>query len=748
MGIGTHRSNEGGRARRTRPARLVAAAATGAGALALLTAAAGTAGATPPNPPPAYVVHHGPNGNTDVNVCSYAVPAGTARCFARVRTDATARNEKPAGSYVVPGATLGNNGAYDPAYLESAYNDPWFVGTTTSPPNQTSAGTGQTVAIVDAFDDPTAESDMSYYRSFFKLPTCSTSNGCFQKVDEFGGTNYPSGDTGWADEISLDLDMVSAVCPNCHILLVEAQSASYSDLGAAVNEAVSLGANAVSNSYGGSEYPGEVADSNTYYNHPGVAVVAASGDNGYGVSFPAASPTVTDAGGTSLNQATNSGSRSATETVWSGAGSGCSAYAAKPSWQTDGGCPNRTVADTSAVADPNTGVWVYDTDGASGWSVYGGTSAATPIVSSFYALAQNPTGGNSVPAASLYGHTSNLNKVTSGSNGSCGSSYLCNAAYSLANGYNGPTGLGTPNGVAAFAAAPPNPNLPGAPTAVSAQAGNAQATVSFTAPNNAGKPAITSYTVTAADSTNGSRGGQSASGPSSGILVTGLTNGDSYTFTVTATNSAGTGPASAPSSPVVPSTVPGAPTGVSAQAGNTQATVSFTAPNNGGSTITSYTVTADDTTGTNGGQVVSGPSSPITVTGLTNGDSYTFTVTATNANGTGPASSASNAVVPTAAATVPTAPQNPSAREDASRGVDVSWSAPASNGGSPITSYTLYRSTRSGSETAYVSVSCTSSSCTYHDSNTRHGYRYYYKVAAVNAVGTGPKSAEVNAIAR
>ncbi|HAM01569.1 MAG TPA: hypothetical protein DCQ30_04990 [Acidimicrobiaceae bacterium] len=696
------------------------------------------------------MVHHGPDGNTDVNVCSYAVSAGTARCFARVRTDAAARSERPSRNDAGTAASVGNNGAYDPAYLESAYNVPWFVGTTTTPPNPTSAGTGQTVAIVDAYDDPNAASDLSSYRSFFGLPTCTTSNGCFKKVDEFGGTNYPSGSTSWGDEISLDLDMVSAICPNCHILLVEARSANFSDLGTAVNEAVSLGANAVSNSYGGSEYPTEVSDSTSYYDHPGVAVVAASGDNGYGVSFPAASPTVTDAGGTSLNQATDTGTRNATETVWSGAGSGCSAYEAKPSWQTDSGCADRTVADTSAVANPSTGVWVYDSYGGGTWYVYGGTSVASPIVSSFFGLAQNPAGGTSGSAASLYSHTAELNRVTSGSNGSCGS-YLCNAAYSLLNGYNGPTGLGTPNGLGAFTATPPNPNLPGAPTGVSAQAGNAQATVSFTPPDNTGKPAISSYTVTAADSTNAGRGGQSASGPSSGIPVTGLTNGDSYTFTVTATNSAGTGPASAPSSPVVPSTVPGAPSGVSAQAGNAQATVSFTAPNNGGSTITSYAVTADDTTGSNGGQVAYGASSPVTVSGLTNGDSYTFTVTATNADGTGPSSSPSNTVTPTATATVPSAPQNPSAREDTSRGTDVSWNAPASNGGSPITSYTLYRSTRSGSERAYVSVglvNCTSSSCTYHDSNTRHGYRYYYMVAAVNVVGTGAKSTEVNAIAR
>lgn len=733
-------AKEGGPTRRSRLARLGTAATAAGAALAMFGTAAG---ANPPNPPPAYVVHHGPDGTTDVNVCSYDVPAGTARCFARVRTDSQARNEKPSSNAAGPNATLGNGGAYDPAYLESAYNDPWFVGSST----KSTAGTGQTVAIIDAYDDPNAESDTGYYRSFFGLPSCTTANGCFRKVNETGGTNYPPGNSSWAQETSLDLDMVSAVCPNCHILLVEAQTSSIADLGTAANEAVSLGANVVSNSYGSSEYSAEVNDSTSYYDHPGVAVVASSGDNGYGVSFPAASPTVTSAGGTTLNQATNTGTRSATETVWSGAGSGCSSFEPKPTWQTDS-CTHRTVADTSAVANPSTGVWVYDTDSASGWNIFGGTSVASPIVSSFYALAGNPTGSSDVPASYLYGHISNLNQVRSGSNGTCGN-YLCNAADSLVDGYNGPTGLGTPNGVPAFTAAPANPNLPGAPTGVSALAGNAQATVSFTSPTNTGTTAISSFTVTATDGTNPSHGGQSASGPSSPIAVTGLTNGDSYTFTVTATNLAGNGPASAPSSPVVPYTVPGAPTGVSAQAGNAQATVTFTAPNNGGSTITSYRATAtDSTTLANGSEMATGSVSPITVKGLTNGDSYTFTVTATNLAGTGMASAPSSPVVPTAAATVPSAPQNVSAKTDASKGTDLSWNAPASNGGSSVTSYTVFRSTRSGSESAYTSVNCASSSCTFHDSNTRRGTVYYYEVAAVNAVGTGPRSSEVHATAR
>jgi subtilase family serine protease len=244
----------------------------------------------------------------------------------------------------VPAGTLGNNGAYDPSFLQSAYNTP-----------SKSSGVGQTVAIVDAYDDPNAASDMAHYRSYFGLPTCTTTNGCFTKVNESGTTgSYPQGNSGWAQEISLDLDMVSAICPNCHILLVEATTNSFANLGTAVNTAVRLGASVVTNSYGGGEYTSEVSDAT---------------DSGYGVEFPAAAPTVTAVGGTTLNQATNTGTRNATETAWSGAGSGCSAYEPEQTWQTAlglSGCSQRMVTDVSAVADPNTGVWVYDTFGLSG----------------------------------------------------------------------------------------------------------------------------------------------------------------------------------------------------------------------------------------------------------------------------------------------------------------------------------------------------------------------------------------------
>jgi subtilase family serine protease len=262
-------------------------------------------------------------------------------------------------------------------------------------------------------------------------------------------TSLPSSDAGWSEEISLDLDMASAVCPLCNSLLVEARSASYANLGTAVNEAVKLGAKYVSNSYGGSESSAETS----YYNHAGVAITVSSGDSGYGVEYPASSQYVTAVGGTALTKATST-ARGWTETVWNtssteGPGSGCSSYETKPNWQTGTGCAKRTVADVSAVADPATGVSVYDSYGVTaGWYAFGGTSVAAPIIAGVYALAGTPSSG-SCPAKFPYNYagTSYLNDVTSGSNGSCGISYLCTAT----TGYDGPTGWGTPEEVTAFA---------------------------------------------------------------------------------------------------------------------------------------------------------------------------------------------------------------------------------------------------------------------------------------------------------
>jgi hypothetical protein len=379
-------------------------------------AVAGSAADTPgTSPMPVSFAH----------LCS-APPPGELTCFALHKTSGVVAAIPPG---VSPAATVGG---YGPADLASAYKLP------------TTQGSGKTVAIVDAYNDPNAESDLATYRSQFGLPACTTANGCFRKVNQNGATSpLPANNSGWSGEIALDIEMVSAVCPNCRIVLVEATSPTIANLGTAVNTAVSMGAIAVSNSYGGSESSSDPTSSTSYYKHAGVAITVSSGDGGYGVEFPASSPYVTAVGGTSLSHASNS--RGWSETVWNGAGSGCSAYESKPSFQHDTGCSRRTVADVSAVADPNTGVAVYDSTGSGGWTVFGGTSVASPIIASVYALAATATTGT-YPDSYPYANPGALFDVTSGSNGSCGGSYLCTGA----SGYDGPTGLGTPNGVAAF----------------------------------------------------------------------------------------------------------------------------------------------------------------------------------------------------------------------------------------------------------------------------------------------------------
>jgi subtilase family serine protease len=363
--------------------------------------------------------------------CALDLRAGFSHCDLKLLANRKRR----------PLAAAAPAGGYGPSDLQSAYNLP-----------SASAGAGQTVAIVDAFDDKTAEADLKTYRSTYGLPPCTTANGCFKKVNQGGAQgSYPSNDQGWGLEISLDLDMVSATCPNCRILLVEAKSNSNTDLYAAEDTAARLGATEISNSYGGSESSSDTA-SNAHFNHPGIAITVSSGDDGYGVEYPAASPYVTAVGGTTLSRASNA--RGWTESAWSGAGSGCSSFEPKQSWQTDSGCAKRTVADVSAVADPNTGVNVYDSNCNvigqllgqcfKGWGVVGGTSASSPIIASVYALAGNAA---SVTYGSYpYAHATSLNDVTAGSNGSCSPAYLCTAGA----GYDGPTGLGTPNGTGGF----------------------------------------------------------------------------------------------------------------------------------------------------------------------------------------------------------------------------------------------------------------------------------------------------------
>ncbi|MGA2013761.1 MAG: S53 family peptidase [Solirubrobacteraceae bacterium] len=324
------------------------------------------------------------------------------------------------------------------------------------------SGAGRTVAVVDAYDDPKAASDLAVYRAAYGLPACTTANGCFAKVNQNGAAGpLPAGDPGWGIEESLDLDTISATCPTCHILLVEANSALTVSLAIAENAAARVpGVVAISNSYGGDETPWEtVYDAD--YDHPGIAITASTGDSGYGAEYPAASPDVTAVGGTTLTAASNA--RGWTETAWSGGGSGCSAYEPKPAWQHDTGCARRTVADVSADADPDSGLAIYDTyntcgsgrlcdylielgyvPGLDGWAQVGGTSLSSPLIASVYALAGNS--GSVVAGSYPYAHADSLFDVTAGSNGSCSVRYLCTAGV----GYDGPTGLGTPDGTGAF----------------------------------------------------------------------------------------------------------------------------------------------------------------------------------------------------------------------------------------------------------------------------------------------------------
>jgi hypothetical protein len=318
-------------------------------------------------------------------------------------------------------------------------------------------GSRQTVAIVTAYDDPDAESDLGVYRSQYNIPACTTADGCFKKVGQTGSTtSLPEANTAWAVNLSQSMDMISAVCPNCHILVVEANDNSIANLGPAENEAVALGAKFIDNDWYTTETSlgtAETSYDSEYFDHPGVAITAPAGNAGYGVDYPAASQYVTAVGGTALTKDT-SVARGWTETAWSNSGSGCSAYEPKPSWQTDTGCTTRSVADMAAVADPSTPVAFYDTPYDGGWRASGGTALSAAIVAAAYALAGTPAagtypasypyqhpGGSYTTPGNSYPYASGLFNITSGSNGTCSPAYLCTAGA----GYNGPTGIGTPD---------------------------------------------------------------------------------------------------------------------------------------------------------------------------------------------------------------------------------------------------------------------------------------------------------------
>jgi subtilase family serine protease len=359
---------------------LLAGAVATAVAASLLLAVAGTAA----------------NGNAAAAAVCPGSPLGSSHCHALVVTDAHGN----------PDATTSPSGL-SPATIKSAY----------SFPTSTTAGAGQTIAIVDAFDDPNAENDLNVFSAQYGLPACTTANGCFKKVNQAGGTSYPRKDAGWALEIALDIEWAHAIAPGAQILLVEASTNGNSNLYAAVDYAKAH-AGYVSNSWGGPESSSESANDG-HFSAAGVSFFVSSGDNGTPAEYPSSSPNVVSVGGTTLNF---SGSTLVSETGWSSGGGGCSAYEAANAVQAafsqygQAGCNGRRATpDVSLDADPASGVSVYDTtnyQGRSGWFKVGGTSASSPMWAGRSAVA-----GVVVNASTVYGSTIAYRDITSGNNG-------------------------------------------------------------------------------------------------------------------------------------------------------------------------------------------------------------------------------------------------------------------------------------------------------------------------------------------
>jgi Putative Ig domain len=459
--------------------------------------------------------------------CGKSFTPGKKHCLVIKNTAA-----HPTAQTVRPNAIPSGDG-YGPSQFQAAYN---------LAAASAADGSGTTVAVVDAYNDPTAASDLAEYRSAAGLPALTS--GQFTQYNQEGETSpLPAtapADDDWTLEESLDVDMVSAICPLCKIDLVEANNDSGTGLYVAEETAATtLGAKYISNSWGGSESSTDTTYDSEYFGVSGVVYTASAGDSAYsgGVIYPATSPHVVSVGGTTLN--TTSNSRGWTESVWEtssteGTGSGCSSNEPQPAWQAalsviTAVCSHRVDNDVAADADPNTGAAVYDTtNGNGGWNEVGGTSESSPMIAAVFALAGNNGNGGDNAADSIYTHTSNLYDVTSGSNGSCGSSILCTAK----TGYDGPTGWGTPDGLTAFQSTSSTGN-----TVTVTNPGSQTGTVGTAA----------SLQITATDSASGQTLTYSATGLPAGLSInssTGLISGTPTTagtssVTVTAKDTTG-----------------------------------------------------------------------------------------------------------------------------------------------------------------------------------------------------------------
>jgi hypothetical protein len=582
--------------------------------------------------------------------CGASFRPGKATCLAIENTAA-----HPTAQTVRPGAIPSGFG-YGPSDLQSAY------GLTSA---SDADGAGTTVAVVDAYDDPTAASDLATYRAAAGLPALTS--GQFTEYNEEGQTSplpggSPAGDD-WSVEESLDVDMVSAICPLCKIDVVEADDDTLGNLFTAEQTAATtLGAKYISDSWAGPE--AEIGSVETtldsaYFGVPGVVYVAAAGDLGYagGMVYPAASPNVVSVGGTALTPSTNS--RGWTESVWNtlgdadgagATGSGCSAFEPQPSWQTSvpiiaSACSNRVDNDVAADADPQTGAAIYDsslqvpagTQVTPGWVEAGGNSESAPIIAAVFALAGNDGNGGNNAADSIYTHTSDLYQVTGGSDGTCTESVLCTATGAPGT-YNGPTGWGTPDGITAFES--------------NSAAAN---TVTVTSPGSQAGPVGTavSLQISATDSAAGQTLTYGATGLPPGLSISsaGLISGTPTTagasqVTVTATDTTGaSGTASftwtigAAAANTVTVTNPGSQTGTV----GTAASLQISATDSDSSQTLTYTATglpaglSISSAGLISGTPTTAGTSQVTVTatdtsGASGTTSFTWTISAATSN--------------------------------------------------------------------------------------------------------------------
>ncbi len=357
-------------------------------------------------------------GTHAVHVCAAHPKPGFASCLAMTLAGSN-------GKVVQSSAPI--TAAFTPTDIQKAYN---LKGLKSG---------GATVAIVDAYAYPTLEADLSAYRDFYNLPKCTTGNGCLKVIGQDGGKPPTQVDAGWDFEQALDLDMVSAACPDCKLLMVESDDNHNKNIGRAVDQAAKgKGVVAISNSYGSD---GLDVHNRHAYIHPGIAIVAATGDHGWkGASIPASFTSVVAVGGTSI--VPDGSARGYSETVWSGSGSGCSVKDPAPKYQDTKAtkCKGDAMADVAGPANPGAGgLSVYY---SGHFTVVGGTSESTPMIAAVYALSGKVDG---YPGSYPWSNPSKLYDITTGSNGACGAP-LCTAG----KGWDGPTGLGTPNGDGAF----------------------------------------------------------------------------------------------------------------------------------------------------------------------------------------------------------------------------------------------------------------------------------------------------------